>query len=182
MPCTQILSGISRDCLANKGGVKSVLIFNAADIDFDSAVWEEDMVYGSVALDEISLKSGKSAVAFEFRRGAATLTSTETVNEENGAAFVTNELVMTFHKMNTAKRSALVKLQFAELAAIVEDDNGNKWWLGPTDKNEGDEPLILTAGDGLTGTTWEDRNGYSITLSNRSKRMPWPYNNGDPSN
>jgi len=182
MPCTQILSGISRDCLANRGGVKSVLIFNAADIDYGSFIWEEDIDLGSVAIDEFSLKTGKSAVSFEFRKGAASLTSTENTNAENGASFVTNELVLTFHKMNTAKRSALVLLQFAELGAIVEDENGKKWYLGPTDKSDGDEPLILTAGDGLTGTTWEDRNGYSITLSNRSRRMPWPYNNGDPSN
>jgi len=181
MSCTQVLSGIPRDCLSNRGGVRSVLLFNAADINFGSLVWEEDME-GHVAVDELSLKSGKSAVAFEFRRGAASLNSTETVNTENGAEFVTNELTMTFHRMSTAKRSAIVQLQFAELAAIVEDENGKKWYLGPTDSSYSDEPLIMTAGDGLTGTSWEDRNGYSVTLSNRSKQMPWPYNNGDPSN
>jgi len=182
MACTQTLSGITRDCLSNRGGVKSVLLFNAADIDLSTMVWEEDMDLGSVALDEFSLLSGKSAVSFEFRRGAASLNSTETVNSENGSQFVTNELTMTFHRMSTARRSAIVKLQSAELGAIVEDENGNKWYLGPTDKGDADEPLILSAGSALSGTSWEDPNGYTVTLSNRSKKMPWPYNNGDPSN
>ena len=182
MACTQILSGISRDCLSNRGGVKSVLVFNAADIDLGSMVWEEDDNLRADALEEFSLKSGKSAVSFEFRRGAASLTSTETVNSENGSQFVTNELTMTFHRMSAARRSAIVKLQSAELAAIVEDENGNKWYLGPTDRGDGDEPLTLSDGSALSGASWEDQNGYTVTLSGRSKGMPWPYLDGDPSN
>ena len=180
MPCTQTLSGISRDCNRNSGGVRRVWLFNAADIDtFQWDVSDPDAPHG---VDIVYLKTGKASVEFEFRPGAASLTSTETVSAENGSRYVQNELTMTFHRMDSAKRAALVKLQFAELAAVVLDNNGEEWYLGPTDKPaagysaiEGDEPLMQTGGDGLTGTDWGDRNGYSIVLSSRSKDKPWPY-------
>lgn len=180
MPCTQTLSGISRDCHRNFGGVRRVWLFNAADIDtFQWDVSDPDAPHG---VDIVYLKTGKASVEFEFRPGAASLTSTETVSAENGSRYVQNELTMTFHRMDSAKRAALVKLQFAELAAVVLDNNGEEWYLGPTDKPaigysaiEGDEPLMQTGGDGLTGTDWGDRNGYSIVLSSRSKDKPWPY-------
>lgn len=180
MPCTQTLSGISRDCHRNSGGVRRVWLFNAADIDtFQWDVSDPDAPHG---VDIVYLKTGKASVEFEFRPGAASLTSTETVSAENGSRYVQNELTMTFHRMDSAKRAALVKLQFAELAAVVLDNNGEEWYLGPTDKPaigysaiEGDEPLMQTGGDGLTGTDWGDRNGYSIVLSSRSKDKPWPY-------
>lgn len=180
MPCTQTLSGISRDCNRNSGGVRRVWLFNAADIDtFQWDVSDPDAPHG---VDIVYLKTGKASVEFEFRPGAASLTSTETVSAENGSRYVQNELTMTFHRMDSAKRAALVKLQFAELAAVVLDNNGREWYLGPTDKPaigysaiEGDEPLMQTGGDGLTGTDWGDRNGYSIVLSSRSKDKPWPY-------
>ena len=153
-------------------------LFNAADIDtFRWDVSDPDAPHG---VDIVYLKTGKASVEFEFRPGAASLTSTETVSAENGSRYVQNELTMTFHRMDSAKRAALVKLQFAELAAVVLDNNGEEWYLGPTDKPaigysaiEGDEPLMQTGGDGLTGTAYGDRNGYSITFHWVSAELPW---------
>jgi hypothetical protein len=61
---------------------------------------------------------------------------------------------------------AISALAQGELCAIVKDANGLYWFLG----NE--EPLILSAGDGLTGTARGDRNGYSITLQDVSTELP----------
>ena len=182
MSCTQTLSGISRDCSANNGGVKRVVLFSSAYIDnvaFDDG--EDPSV-----ISDVNMKAGfPGVVELQFRRGAAYLTSTEAVSAENGSQYVQNELSMTFHRMDTAKRSAIAKLQFGEYAAIVDDMNGKRWYLGPVfgpTLNLSDEPLVMTGGDGLTGTEWGDRNGYTVVLTNRSEGMPWEYEEDyDPS-
>ena len=173
MPCTQTLSGISRDCVRNAGGVRRVWLFNAADIDtFRWDVSDPDAPHG---VDIVYLKTGKASVEFEFRPGAASLTSTETVSAENGSRYVQNELTMTFHRMDSAKRIEILALMSAELVIVAEDANGKRWCLGAFAGGSVTDPVIgsTSTGDGLTGTARADRNGYSITLQDNSKELPY---------
>ena len=68
--------------------------------------------------------------------------------------------------METTKRIEVTAMAQGELCAIVKDANGLYWMLGI------DNPLVLSAGDGLTGTARADRNGYSVTLQDNSLEMP----------
>ena len=97
------------------------------------------------------------------------MSSNYAVNAENGTTYVETDLLMVFNRMDTTKRLEIVALAQGELVAIVEDNNGNMWYLGH------DEPLTLNAGDGLTGTARADRNGYSVTLRDNSLEMPMSF-------
>ena len=73
---------------------------------------------------------------------------------------------MVFNRMEAAKRVEIMAMAQGELVAIVKDANGLYWFLGY------DEPLAISAGDGLTGTARADRNGYSATLQDNSVALP----------
>ncbi len=160
MACTQTLNGITRDCLPNIGGVRAVYIANKGDI----ASFDAPELDGSI--DGVTMMTGKYFHEYQFDRNTASLTSNYAVNAENGTKYVESDLVMFFNRMATLKRTALLALAKAELVALVEDNNGKVWILGY------DLPLVMSAHDGLTGTAFGDRNGYSITLHDVSPQMP----------
>lgn len=158
MACSQTLSGILRDCAANMGGIVEVYLANFADV---SSVTET-----SDEITAITMASSAKFHKFQFKAGTSSLSSNYQVNQENGTVYVQSDLVMVFNRMETSKRIEITALAQGELAAIVKDANGLYWYLGK------DEAMVISAGDGLTGTARADRNGYSITLQDNSKEMP----------
>lgn len=159
MSCSQTLAGIARDCVANIGGIKRVLLANQSDVT--------TITVTSDKVSAITMAASKTFKEYLFRPGTGSMSSNYQVNAENGVAYVQTDLVMVFNRMETAKRVEIVALAQADLYAIVEDMNGKFWLLGY------DEPLVISAGDGLTGTARTDRNGYSITLQDNSKELPY---------
>lgn len=160
MSCTQTLAGISRDCLANMGGIKAVWLANAAKVD--------TITVTSGVITAITMLNSETFKKYEFARGTSSMSSNYAVNAENGTTYVETDLLMVFNRMDTTKRLEITALAQGELVAFVEDNNGNVWYLGY------DEPLTINAADGLTGTARADRNGYSITLRDNSAEMPYP--------
>ena len=161
MACAQTLAGIVRDCNPNMGGLRSVYLANFADVD--------SITVTSSVVTAITMVSSKKFYKYEFVRNTASMSSNYAVNAENGTTYVETDLLMVFNRMDTTKRLEIVALAQGELVAIVEDNNGNMWYLGH------DEPLTLNAGDGLTGTARADRNGYSVTLRDNSREMPMSF-------
>ena len=161
MSCVQTLSGITRDCLANIGGIRAVYLANYANVD--------TLTEAAGAITAITMLNSEKFKEYQFARNTASLTSNNTVNAENGTSYVESDLVMVFNRMDTTKRLEVVAMAQGELVAIVEDNNGNMWYLGH------DFPLTLSAGDGVTGTQRADRNGYSVTLHDASDEMPMPF-------
>lgn len=160
MACSQTLAGIVRDCSTNMGGIKTVYIANQADVD--------SVTVTSGVVTAITMKSSKKFYQYAFSLGTSSLTSNWQVSPENGTRYVETDLLMVFNRMDSTKRLEIMALAQAELAVIVEDNNGNLWYLG------NDEPVVLNAGDGQTGTARGDRNGYSITLRETSSELPLP--------
>lgn len=166
MACTQTLAGIIRDCLPNMGGIRAVYLANYADVS--------SLTEASGVITTVSMSGSAVFKKYEFARNTSSLTSNYAVNAENGTTYVESDLLMVFNRMDTAKRLEIVALAQGELVAIVEDNNGNKWYLGH------DEPLTINAGDGQTGTARADRNGYSVTLRDNSLEMPFPFTGSVP--
>lgn len=158
MSCSQILAGIARDCAANMGGIKRVLLANRGDV---SAI-----TVTSNKVTVITMETAKKFYEYAFRPGTSSMSSNYQVSRENGVKYVQTDLLMVFNRMETAKRVEIEAMAQADLYAIVEDNNGIFWLLGY------DNPLELSAGDGLTGTSRTDRNGYSVTLQDDSKGLP----------
>ena len=167
MECNSItLKGIVRDCNPNMGGIQKVWMILKSDITkvtvgVDSSS-DVDMI------TELTVAEGTGKVnAFNFRKGAASMTSNLQKDDTNGSYFWLTDLVMNFQRMETSKRAAIMALTLAEACAIVQDANGIYWFLGL------DEYLGATAGTAETGTAKTDANKYSITLQDSSLELPY---------
>lgn len=159
MPCNQSLSGLARDCESSMGGIIEVL-----------AALKDDITAITVTTNQvtaITMASSKKMVKYSFNRNTGSLTSTYQVNPENGTKYVQSDLALVFSRMETAKRVEITALAQDDLVLIVKDANGKYWLLGY------DEAVSMSAGDGQTGTARADRNGYSITLTDISKELPY---------
>ena len=118
-------------------------------------------------VSEITIATGEKFKSYYFNRNTGSMTSTYTLDPATGVRYVTTDLVLQFNRMETAKRVEVTALAQNELALIVKDANGKYWLLGK------DEPVMATAGEGVTGTARGDRNGYGITLQDTSLEMPY---------
>lgn len=160
MSCSQTLAGLARDCASNMGGIKRVLLANKSDITAVTITSEK--------VTAITMAASAKFKEYALRPGTSSMNSTWQVSAENGVQFVQTDLVMVFNRMETAKRVEIMAIAQADIVAIVEDMNGKYWILG-----EPGEPLLLSAGDGNTGTARTDRNGYSITMTENDATLPY---------
>lgn len=171
MSCIQSLTGIAKDCAPSMGGIVAVRLANKDDVSAVTVATNK-----ITAITMASTGQGTATAKFKlfnFDRNTGSLTSNYTIDHTTGANFVVSDLLMVFRKMDTTKRVAISALAKSELVAIVTDANGAHWYLGF------DEPLLASAGDGLTGTQRADRNGYSITLQDNSKELPYEILTGE---
>ena len=159
MACNQTLSAILKDCSPSMGGISEALFANKDDVK--GVMIDDDII------NTITMESGKKFVRVQFPRNTGSMSSTYTIDQTTGVRFVTTDLVIILNRMDTPKRVALKALAENDLVAIVKDANGKWWYLGY------DEAVNATAGDGLTGTARADRNGYSLTLQDNSRFMPF---------
>ena len=171
MECNSItLKGIVRDCNPNMGGIQKVWMILKSDItDLKVGIDETSSTDPDVELiTTLTVAEGEGKVnAFNFRKGAASMTSNLQKDDTNGSYFWLTDLVMNFQRMETNKRAAIMALTLAEACAIVQDANGIYWFLGL------DEYLGATAGTAETGTAKTDANKYSITLQDSSLQLPY---------
>lgn len=155
MACTQTLGGLILDCETSLGGIRRVYIAN-----YNEVTAQIDETAGIITGLTGTFKP------YEFRKQTGSMTSTLTVDETAGINYVSTEVVLTFTKMDTAKRLQMAALSLGQLAVIVEDSNGKYWFLGE------DDYVSASAGSGQTGQNKGDANSYSITLKDESDSFP----------
>lgn len=169
MACKTIRNFTYDSCQPNIGGIKNVWL---ADYTEGAAVLK-NVTEGTTLVDS-SVESWNKTVdgkdiewqKYEMRKNTCSMTSTLN-NSTDGASYVTTELAMVFSKMEAAKRIAIQALAIGEVMAVVEDSNGEMWFLGA------DAPLTATAGAGETGTAKGDANRYTLTLTDESLGFPY---------
>ena len=159
MSCIQTLSGLTRDCSSNMGGIVEALIANYADV---TGVTVSDGI-----ISAISMASSAKFKRYSFAKNTGSLTSNYDIDAASGVKYVTSDLLLQFNRMETSKRVEITALALGDLAIIVKDANGKYWYLGK------DEPVNASAGDGQTGTARGDANRYTITLHDESLEMPY---------
>lgn len=166
MACNSyVLKGIARGCRDSIGGLKRVYV---------SANYDEVIAGVSVADNVLDVDSSviSKFKPFAFHKNTASITSNLQTSDNAGNSFST-ELAMTFLKQETAKRLELMALFMAETVVVAEDANGKMWLLGL------DNPVTATAGTGVTGAVSTDLNGYTITLTDESKELPYEITDAD---
>ena len=172
MECNSItLKGIVRDCNPNMGGIQKVWMILKSDITAEPEIGIDETSSTDPDVElitSLTVAEGDGKVnAFNFRKGAASMTSNLQKDDTNGSYFWLTDLVMNFQRMETSKRAAIMALTLAEACAIVLDANGVYWFLGLN------EYLTATAGTAETGTAKTDANKYSVTLQDSSLALPY---------
>lgn len=154
--CTSYtLSGLNAGCKDSVGGVAKVWL-----ADFSAVNWAID------ASTHLATPDATTAFkVYNLRKGAASMTSTLTVNDNAGSYFTT-EVAMNFLKMENAKRLEVMAMLMGQATGIVKDRNGKYWAIGV------ENPLEGSAGTGETGTAASDANQYTVTISVDDAELP----------
>lgn len=164
MACNTIREFTYDACTPNIGGIRNIWLANYVEGGATIAKTDEGtaLVEGSVS----GFAEGVTWQKYPMRKNTCSMTSTIN-NSTDGASYVTTELSLSFSKMEAQKRIAIQALAIGECMAVVEDSNGEMWFLGA------DAPLTATAGGGETGTAKGDANRYTLTLTDESYGLPY---------
>lgn len=170
MSCANIKSFTYNACQGNVGGIKKVWIANYVDgavtpVDDASASAASETLITGFTTGYTSVSGTNLFYEFNFRKNTASMTSTLNVSD-NGSSYVSTELSMVFSRMDADKRAAIMALVLSDAMVIVEDCNGNKWFLGEMN------PVNASASTGESGTQKSDNNAYSITLTDDNNAFP----------
>lgn len=146
---------IELGCASNVGGISKAYLMAG---DITGVTYNAD---GAIT----GITGSGTVYTYEVQKQTSSLTETFNSDLVNGTLYYTQDLVLNFHKMDQDKRNQ-VKLmaQNRGLHAWVEDNNGTIWYLG-ADFDGG----FLSAGTGVSGTSFGDANQYSVTLQFFSK-------------
>lgn len=163
MSCTQYsLKGIARGCKDSIGGIVKVWV----NPDYDTARGSVALVEGVENQAKVTSPSSNGWKVFNFFKNTGSMTSTLNVSESAGSSFST-EVSLTFMKQDSAKRLEMLGLLLGQCMVIVKDANQKYWVLG------WDSPVEASAGTAVTGTASTDLNGFTVTLKDDSKLLPY---------
>ncbi len=161
MPCLQTLSTFIKDCEANLGGLKKIVLGL-----FDGIATKALDAAGN-QLATFTLQNDYAVYAFPFKKGQASLASSPQYNDANEYTGEEITLAVNFTRQDTSKRAAIAGLSVNDLFAFVKDNNDQWWFVGY------DAPLTRTGGDSTTGSNASDTNAYGVSLSNQEKGLPY---------
>lgn len=159
MSC-DLTAGRAELCKDQVGGLRRMYLVNYADIT-------------SVTLDSEERVSGITGAAtinaFRYElKGQNNLEQTVTTSRDNGTTAVEQTLTAVLKSQNATTHKELKMLSYGRPRVIVEDYNGNYFFMG---EEHGVELATMAIS---TGTTMADLTGYSLTLS-AMERTPAPF-------
>ena len=157
------LTGIKLDCNPVLAGIKRVYLgYN------DQLTITPDPQTQTAT---IAAKDGAEATAklyaYDVVANTGGLTSTITKNEQNGTRYYTNTIAMQFTRLEAAKHLEVQAMAAEALVAVVETNDGKYWVVGA------DSYLSATETNVQTGSSFDDLNGYTISLAARSAYLPF---------
>lgn len=158
------LTGLAAECEANIGGIRRAWVGIHGNFTYAA-----DTTTGSTAhmITGITGTTDAKFYQYDFNRQTGSLNSELTKDEVNGITYYTNTATFVFSRMESKKHLEIQALAKGQLDIIVEDCNG-KFWLIGYDNYAGAESNSAT-----TGTSYTDRNGYEIAISQMSAWMPF---------
>lgn len=162
------LKGIPFDCDPNLAGIKDLYLTYYDDVD---GKLSESGATHTIA----TLPTGVSWYRYSFAKNTSSLTSTLTKDDANGVRYYTNTISLVFSKLEAAKHLEVEAMAAEKLAAIVVDNNGKAWIVGY------DSYVSASEEEAGTGASFDDRNGYSVTLEGTSAYLPFEYTGTLPS-
>ena len=147
------LTGISKSCDNNMGGIRGVWIFDMEDVETltpNTTTW---------TIDELTLTGSPSTlpVGFEFTRNSSNFTEENPIDLVNGSAYITATLNLMFSRREALKSKSIKILGEGQryLGALTLDANGIYWLF--TDLQ------LSNVAEG-SGTARADGSKYAVTL------------------
>lgn len=156
MSC-DLTTGFSRGCRNSKGGIKNVYFTELANKDTLTAA--------SGVITAFTLNTGKQFFKYEMAKQVSNFTEAHTSSRENGTLFYLQVANVILNKMEAVKRNEILLLNQNINMIIMEDNNGKFWLLGETNGME------HTTGESGSGTTFGDRNGYTLEFTGEEGEM-----------
>ena len=162
------LKGIALDCKPVLAGIKRVYLgYN------DQLTITPDAKTQTATIAAKSGATGAKLYAYDIVANTGGLTSTVTKNEQNGTRYYTNTIAMQFNRLEATKHLEVQAMAAEALVAIVETNDGKYWVVGA------DSYLSATESNVQTGSSFDDLNGYTISLAARSAYLPFEINYSD---
>ena len=156
------LTGIKPDCNPVLAGIKRVYLgYN------DQLTITPDPQTQTATIAANSGATGAKLYPYDVVANTGGLTSTITKNEQNGTRYYTNTIAMQFTRLEADKHLEVQAMAAEALVAIVETNDGKYWVVGA------DSYLSATEANVQTGSSFDDLNGYTISLAARSAYLPF---------
>ena len=156
------LKGIALDCNPVLAGIKRVYLgYN------DQLTITPDTENQTATIEAKSGATGAKLYAYDIVANTGGLTSTITKNEQNGTRYYTNTIAMQFNRLEAKKHLEVQAMAAEALVAIVETNDGKYWVVGA------DSYLSATESTAQSGSSFDDLNGYTISLAARSAYLPF---------
>lgn len=159
MACSITLTGASLEC-GNVGGIKTLYIAPIEDVASIG-------VPVAGVIPTITMASTKTFKKYSFRRGNANYVSNLTKDDKAGTVYVTTDTTVQLNKMTVALRNEMVQLTKGQFYVIVEDENGEIWFIGYGSYNS------ATTGVGQTGAEMGEGNFYNLVLQSMTAEYPY---------
>ena len=157
------LKGIALECKPVLAGIKRVYLgYN----DQLTITPDPQTQTATIAAKE-GAESTAKLYAYDIVANTGGLTSTITKNEQNGTRYYTNTIAMQFNRLEAKKHLEVQAMAAEALVAVVETNDGRYWVVGA------DSYLSATESNVQTGSSFDDLNGYTISLAARSAYLPF---------
>ena len=156
------LKGITLDCNPVLAGIKRVYLgYN------DQLTITPDPQTQTATIAAKSGVENAKLYPYDVVANTGGLTSTITKNEQNGTRYYTNTIAMQFNRLEAKKHLEVQAMAAEALVAVVETNDGRYWVVGA------DSYLSATESNVQTGSSFDDLNGYTISLAARSAYLPF---------
>lgn len=149
MAC-DLVKSFTIGCRDSNGGVSEMKIKA-----FDSTLTGVTESSGTVTFAGDSLNNW---FVYPCEKQTANFDDVPTGNVQNGTVTYTQTVNYVFNKLQVAFRNELKILAQKTVWVAVKDSNGTAWLFGYT------RGMDLTTGSSASGTSYEDRSGYTVTL------------------
>lgn len=153
------LGGLQHSCEANLAGIKKVYLGYYGE--FTITPTEEGHTATIEAVDNAKLYE------YTFAKKTGSLTSTLTKDETNGVRYYTHTITLQFNKLEAKKHLEMEAMAAESLIGIVVDNNNKSWLVGA------DGYLSASAQTAQTGQSYDELNGYTLTMDAMSAHLPY---------
>lgn len=152
------LKGYTRGCDESVGGIKTVVLFETADVSTYT-------IDSSGNLTTLTLTSTGNAYKYDFLRDNANFTDAVIGAGTVSSVSFQPSVNLTFKRANTDLINEIIQLGKNYTSAVIETNNGDHFTLGI------ERGLALLASPGITsGNNFEEANGAVLLLQGSERR------------